>query len=95
MNKEYQHIFDDVKYTKKQKPEEPIRLFITGGTDIGKIFILMFFIQIFFYNRHPNSYHFKNKPCLWCIQKNTTHNINGATIHSSISLTLIAKTFYL
>ena len=41
INKKQRHIFDDVMYTKKQKPEEPIHLFITKGAGTGKIFTLM------------------------------------------------------
>jgi hypothetical protein len=42
---------------KKQNPNEPIHLFITGGASIGKTFTLMVLIQalICFYNWHPHS----------------------------------------
>jgi hypothetical protein len=50
-------IFYDVIYKKKQNPNEPIHLFITGGVGTSKIFTLMFLVQVLicFYNRHPNS----------------------------------------
>jgi hypothetical protein len=70
MNKEQRHIFDDV--TKKQKLEEPIHLFITGGAGTGKnLTLMLLFIQalLHFYDRHPDSDHLKKKPCLWRIQE--------------------------
>ena len=45
-NKEQRHIFDDVMYIKKQKSEEPIHLFITGGADTSKTFTSMLLIQV-------------------------------------------------
>ena len=93
MNKEQRHIFDDVMYAKKQRPEEPIRLFITGGAGTGKTFTLMLLIQALlrFYNRHPDSDPFKKKALLMAYTGKATYNIDGATIHSSLSLPLNCK----
>ncbi len=44
MNIEQRFIFDYVMFKKKQNPNEPLHLFITGGAGICKIFMLMLLI---------------------------------------------------
>ena len=44
-----------------------------------------------FYNRHPDSDHFKKKALLMAYTGKAAYNIDGATIHSSLSLPLNCK----
>jgi hypothetical protein len=93
LNNEQCFIFDDVMYRKKQNPNEPIHLFITGGASTNKTFTLMFLIQnlISFYNRHPRSNLLKKKALLMAYIGKTTFNIGGIIVHSSFSIPLNCK----
>jgi hypothetical protein len=53
----------------------------------------MFLIQalICFYNRHPHSNLLENKVLLMAYTRKTTFNIDGITIHSSLSIPLNCK----
>jgi hypothetical protein len=66
---------------KKQNPNEPIHLLITGGA--GKTFTLMFLIQalIRFYNKHPHSNLSKKKTLLMAYTRKVAVNIDGTIIH--------------
>ncbi len=72
----------------KQNPNEPIHLFITRGVGTNRTFALMFLIQtlICFYNRHPNLDPLKKMTLFMAYARKTTLNIDGITIHSSLSI---------
>jgi hypothetical protein len=93
MKNEERFILYDVMYRKKQNPNEPIHLFITRVVGTCKFFTLMLLIQalIRFYNRHPHSDPLKKNVLFMAYIGKTTFNIDGTTIHSSISIPLNYK----
>jgi hypothetical protein len=86
-------IFDDVMLRKKQNPNEPLHLFIIGGVDTCKFFILMLLIQdlLCFYNKYSQLDPSKKKTLFMAYIGKITFNIDGITIPSSISIPLNCK----
>ncbi len=90
MNNEQHFIFNDVMY-RKNNPNEPIHLFITGGVSTCKTFTLMNLIQalIRFFNRHCHL-----KPLKKIAHGKKTFNIDGITIHSIFLYHLIVNIYH-
>jgi hypothetical protein len=88
-------IFDDVMFRKKKIPNEAHHLFIIGGADTCKIFILMHLIQglLCFYNKYSQLDSSKRKILFMAYTRKTTFNIDGITISSSISIPLNCQDF--
>jgi hypothetical protein len=80
-------------FTKKQNPNEPLHLFIIGGADTCKIFILVLLIQglLCFYNKYSQLDPSKKKTLFMAYIGKTTFNIDEITIPSSISIPLNCK----
>jgi hypothetical protein len=78
---------------RKKNPIEPNYLSITGDVGTSKNLTLVFQIQalICFYNRHLQSNPLKKKVLFMAYTGKTTFNIDGITIHSSLSIPFNCK----
>jgi hypothetical protein len=65
-----------------QNPKEPLHLFIIGGGDTSRIFILMLLIHglFFFYNKYSQLNPSKKKTLFMAYIGKTKINIDGITI---------------
>jgi hypothetical protein len=81
----------------KKNPNEPLHLFITRGASTCKTFTLMLLIQgvLHFYNKHSQCNSSKKKTLFMAYTRKTTFNIDGTTIHSSLSIHFTIKIFHL
>jgi hypothetical protein len=80
-------------YKKTIHSNQPIHLFFTRGTNIGKTFALLLLIQGFLkhYNIKLGFDPLKQKAILMVYTCKMTFNIDGTTIHSVLSLPLNCK----
>jgi hypothetical protein len=78
---------------KKQNPNEPIHLFITGAANTSKTFTLMLLVQtlIHFYNKHLDSNPLTKKNLFMAYTGNVAFNIDGTIIHSSFFIPFNCK----
>jgi hypothetical protein len=75
-------------------PNQPIHLFFTRGTNIGKIFTLLFIQGLLrHYNKQLCYDPLKKKTILMVYISKTIINIDGITIHSGLNLPLNCKHF--
>jgi len=80
-------------YKTRMHPNQPIHLFLIGGTSTDKTFTLLLLIHGFsrHYNRKLGSNPLKKKAILMAYTCKTTVNIDGTIIHSRLILPLNCK----
>ncbi len=84
-----------ILFLRQKIPNEPLHLFITRGASTCKTFTLMLLIQgvLHFYNKHSQYNSSKIKTLFMAYTRKTTFNIDGTTIHSSLSIHFNYKKF--